>query len=123
MLFDRQGRCLNTNRAGLSIMGCAEAEVLGRQLSEIFPDAHRDGVDRAIETVLSGKQSVLEVTHERPGASTVVWKATLSPIRDRIGATSGFIGIFNDVTAQREMDRLLRDSEARIAACSRMPTT
>jgi len=113
MLFDGQGRCLNTNRTGLSIMGCKESEVISRKLSDIFPDALREDVDSAVSVALSGKQSVLEAVQVRPGAAPIVWSATLNPIHDRADGGGSFIGIFSDITAQRETERLLRESEAR----------
>lgn len=120
MLFDGQGRCLGTNRTGLSIMGCVEGDVIGKHLRDFFSEETSPDIDIAIRKVLAGERSSFDAMHERPYMSPIIWNATLSPIYDRTGKIYRFMGIFADVTerklAEEERKRIyeaLRDSEER----------
>lgn len=111
MLLDRQGRCLKTNRFGLSIMGLPESEVFGRRLSEFFPEHVRPAIEDAVEKVLTGEQSSFDAEQTLPDRPVVIWHAILNPIYDHSGGINGFVGIFSDITEYKLAEAALIDSE------------
>ncbi len=111
MLFDGQGRCLKTNRTGLTIMGCPEHEVIGKRLKDYFPEAIRSDIDIAVEKVLTGRQSAFSAVQFLPGRREILWNALLNPIFDAAGKVCCFTGIFADITEQALAEEALADSE------------
>ena len=65
MLYDGQGRCLRTNRSGLSIMGYYEGDLIGKKLTDIFPEECRPDIEKAVESVLAGEQSFFDATQRK----------------------------------------------------------
>ena len=48
MLFDRQGRCLTSNRPGLMMMRVSDHEIVGREFRDIWPEEIRPTVDASV---------------------------------------------------------------------------
>ena len=111
MLFDGQGRCLKTNRMGLSIMGRDESEVIGKKMEELFPGAYRLDIEKAIEKVLTGEQCLFETRQISQGGSTITWNAVLNPINNEAGKTERFVGIFADVTRSKQAEEALLEQK------------
>jgi len=111
MLFDRQGRCLKTNRTGIYIMGHSATEMGGKTLNEIFKAEFSSVIQPAVEKVLSGERSYFDAVQTVPGQPAIVWNAVLNPYYDQDGNISGFVGIFSDITARASAEEALRDSE------------
>ena len=107
-MFDRQGRCLKTNRTGLTLMGLTEGELLNRNFIEIWPKDSRPIVDTAITKVLKGAHPgsrPILITRMEPGCSGVSGSMQL---HDRDGGISGFVAISTDITAHKKTEEELR---------------
>ena len=111
MLFDRQGRCLKTNRMGLSIMGQKESQVIGKEMIEIFPVEFQGDIENAVEKVLAGEQGQFEAQQIGQSGSLITWNAVLTPIFDKTGKTERFVGIFTDVTDRRLAEEALKEEK------------
>jgi PAS fold len=59
MFFDGQGRCLGTNRTGLSVMGYGENDLIGKKLSDLSPGLFRLVADGAVRKALAGGSLLL----------------------------------------------------------------
>ncbi|MGO9612439.1 MAG: PAS domain-containing protein [Dissulfurispiraceae bacterium] len=104
MLFNGQGRCLKTNRMGLSIMGYKESEVIGKTLRDFSPEEMRPNIDTAVEDVLTGKQSSFETIQIRPEQQAIIWSAILNPVYRPDGNIRGFVGVFSDITERKRLE-------------------
>ncbi len=93
--------------AGLSALGLAPNQVVGLSLDQ-YLGAGSAALDRH-RLALRGESVGYE--YEQEGR----WFTThLEPLRDAAGAIRGTVGIAVDITALRQADRALRDSEARL---------
>src|ERR1700690_3710896 len=111
MLYDRQGRCLETNRTGLSIMGCHESDVIGKRLSQFFSEEFRPLIDESVRKALAGEQKSFEAVQLRQDASAVIWSAILSPIFHGTGSVNRFVAIFEDITQRKRAEEELLKSQ------------
>jgi PAS domain S-box-containing protein len=108
MMFDRQGRCLKTNRTGLTLMGFKEGELLSRNFIEIWPEDSRPIVDTAITKVLKGAQTRFEADFINPGGARMFWSVRLDAVHDKDGGISGFVAISTDITAHKKTEEELK---------------
>jgi PAS domain S-box-containing protein len=107
-LFDRDGRCLAVNPAGLRVLRRRPEEVIGQQLVDLWPQEAASALTAAMTRVLKGEQARFEA--QRPGANGVprAWDILLNPIRDAEGNVTEFSAILTDVTQRDLADETLR---------------
>jgi len=87
------------------------SDLIGKKLNEIFPKVFSLIVDGAILKVLAGQPSSFEAVQILQDSSEVIWDAVLSPIRDKSGRVTRFVGIFSDITKRRLAEQSLLESE------------
>jgi len=113
MLFDHEGKCLTINRAGLSLLGCPEEDIIGQKLGRYCIEDSRRVVEDAVVQVFKGERRSLEIQGVRPGAKRVVWSAVFNPVFDLDGAVRNFVAILSDVTERKSAEEKLLASEKR----------
>lgn len=93
---------------GLELLGMKSEEIIGRRISEAFPNVA--GLEEDSLRALSGEEFVTNVS-----IGGFIFESCYSPLRDRAGDTVGVIGVGIDVTtnvkAQKEMDIYRREVE------------
>jgi len=91
------------------VFGRAAAEVTGRRITDLLPEreyrAARERLARG--AAMEVFETTLTVDREMPAALAV----TLSGLRNRQGGLDGLIAIVRDITAQREVENQLQQSE------------
>jgi two-component system, cell cycle sensor histidine kinase and response regulator CckA len=109
---DREGRILYWNRGAERILGWRREDVIGRRYSEVIAaGAHPDN-PRLFEAVVSGEGSRSGVrTLTRRDGTSIVASGTASPLIGASGAIEGLVGVFTDITAQRQLEDQLRQSQ------------
>jgi diguanylate cyclase (GGDEF)-like protein/PAS domain S-box-containing protein len=112
---DTRGNLTSVNEAYCRLLGYSEDELLGmnnRQYStpemsekvlRIFSEVYRTGVPV--------KSFDFEI--QRKDGRKVVGEGSIHLIRDSVGNPTGFRGLLRDVTARRQMEQELRESEER----------
>jgi PAS domain S-box-containing protein len=111
---DLQGRYVLVNQVAARLIGSPAEEVLGKDDSHLFvpeqvrliAEADRDVMQRG--TVKTDEETLLM----RAGPVTLV--TTRAPLRDENGTIIGMFGISHDVTAARQAEMRLRESEAQL---------
>jgi PAS domain S-box-containing protein len=105
---DPQLRFTSSHGATLADLGEQPNEVVGLSLAEYLKDADvRDATIAAHRRALAGETVVLE---REWGSQTI--QATIKPLRDEQDAIVGCIGISHDITAHKQANDALRESEA-----------
>src|SRR5207247_2415702 len=97
------------NPAAERVFGRAAAEVTGRRITELLPEReYRTARERlARGAAMEVFEPTLTADRETPAALAV----TLSGLRNRQGGLDGLIAIARDITAQREVENQLQQSE------------
>jgi two-component system CheB/CheR fusion protein len=114
--FDLDGAVTSWNSAAERLYGYRVDEMIGRSIMDLVPESERGAIAGMMREAAGGA-SVINVTAIRRSKSgqLVDIAKTVSPIRDVGGAVAGIATIDRDVRAQKELERLLRDSERKYA--------
>jgi two-component system sensor histidine kinase/response regulator len=106
------GRVLDVNEAAIQLTGSSHAEMIGRTTLELGFFPNRATRTARVQQVLGGdRSSEYELTFiRRDGA--VIYANTTSQVME-IGGAPRLVTIARDVTAARELERVLRASEER----------
>lgn len=116
-LLDAAGHVVSWNAGAERIKGYTASEILGEHFSRFYLEE-----DRAAD--LPGRalaQAALEDRYEgygwrvRKDGSRLYAHATITALYDEAGNLHGFAKVIQDVTAQREAERLLREREQQLA--------
>jgi PAS domain S-box-containing protein len=129
LVVDLGGRIVGFNRQAGELLGIAPDEVVGRSFNE-FVDllgasvAWDEGQGQALLAMIeSGRPAAgggdLELRASEP--RTLGWRA--APMRDLLGATVGVTITLNDVTRQREIDRMKTEFVSTVSHELRTPLT
>jgi PAS domain S-box-containing protein len=138
--IDPQYRIMIFNRAAEAALGYTAAEVTGRRAIPIFMDSG-ELADRARslseelgETIEVGPGIFTRIplrdgyekrewTFVRKNGSRFPVNVIITPLRDDQGAVSGFLGVIEDITLAREMDRMKSEFTAVVSHELRTPLT
>jgi len=106
---DREGRYLRVNRAYAGRFGKTPADLVGRRMVDMVgPDIHAR-IEPLIQAVLAGERVEKELTLRYPDLGEQTLRSVLTPIRDASGAIDGWIGIGENITAQRTVEKRAHD--------------
>ncbi|OIO04376.1 MAG: hypothetical protein AUJ49_02920 [Desulfovibrionaceae bacterium CG1_02_65_16] len=130
-VFNAQGRIAYANRVMAELLGCSEAELLGRPLSDILsaPASQRRSGGEQGAPVETGDADWLFKPGRRElklagknGAE--VWAiASTAPLGDDPAAPGGAFAMFTDITARKEQERFREGIEGILRHDLRSPLT
>jgi PAS domain S-box-containing protein len=113
---DRSSRFLGCNRNFARLAGVETSnELIGKTDYDIWTKEEADcfrSVDARVMTQNQAEYGILEPASQRDG--TVIWLETNKiPLHDRLGRVIGTLGTAQDVTARKQAEEALRESEER----------
>jgi two-component system sensor histidine kinase/response regulator len=112
-LKDTEGTFLIFNRAAATFIRRPAAEVIGRRTEEVFGAAAGKVLrERELAVLATGVAATVEETIVADG-QVRTFLTTRSVQRDENGQIIGLIGIARNITAMKQAEAALRDSEAR----------
>jgi PAS domain S-box-containing protein len=105
---DAEGRVVDCNDAFARLVGRSTDEVVGKTNAELWPAPSAEALD-ALERRLarSGESEAAEFSLRAEGGSRRHLRCTASPLVDASGRRSGVLALLEDITPQREAERLL----------------
>jgi len=123
IITDARGAIEYANPKFTGVTGYRLEEVLGRnprilQSGEMSPETYR----RLWETIAAGHDWQGEF-HNRKKSGELFWEhASISPIRDEMGAITHFVAVKEDITARKRMEEETRALEAQLRQAQKMET-
>jgi PAS domain S-box-containing protein len=106
---DAHDRINGWNPAAERIFGLAAAQATGRAITDLLPVSQYTAAKERLARGAS--MEVFEANAEGPRETPVALAVTLSGLRNRQGGLDGLIAIVRDITAQREVEAQLHQSE------------
>jgi diguanylate cyclase (GGDEF)-like protein/PAS domain S-box-containing protein len=104
------------NRAAEDLYGYAADEIIGRNISAVYPDDELGRVDEILESVRRGEANkVVEGTRRRSDGSLVEVEVRVSPIVDAFGVVIGTSSFARDIADRRRREQELRESKQSLA--------
>jgi PAS domain S-box-containing protein len=117
MMFLKDARTLRFvrfNRAGVNLLGCSEADLLGKTDYDFFPKELADFFTEKDRQVLRGKE-VVDIPEEplqtRDKGERILHTRKV-PILNANGEPEYLLGISEDITARKRAEEALRESQA-----------
>jgi PAS domain S-box-containing protein len=109
-----EGIITSWNCGAEKIFGYAAEEAIGQTLLILFPPELRHEEDDILARISRGETvKHFETVRVRKDGRRIFISATISPLRDGEGRVTGASKIARDITAQKQADEALRESEAR----------
>lgn len=119
---DEKCRFIKVNKATCRKFGLEEEEILGKTDFDIFSSEHAKKAYEDEKRILSEGKPIYDLIEKEtwPDGSET-WAATSKlPMRDNSGKIIGTFGISRDVTAQKEVELKLKESEERYRTLSQV---
>jgi PAS domain S-box-containing protein len=113
-LLDLSGNILFANRRMAEILGYAVAEIIGHSITDFCFLEDITAVNQSLRRNLEGTSEQFELRFRQSDGSEAYTLACTSPMRNGLGVCVGAIGMFTDVTRQRQTTLALKDSEERL---------
>jgi PAS domain S-box-containing protein len=108
------GRITSWGRGAERLFGYSSAEASGQPIGLLAPPDRRGEPGAFLQRVLDGER-IEQTETERVGKDgrTLQIRISLTAIHDEAGEPVGAVGIYRDLTEQRDAERALRESERR----------
>jgi PAS domain S-box-containing protein len=112
---DLAGRLLQTNRVLQALLGYTAEELRGREASEIIHPEDRPESARLGMELLAGNRRHYSMNSRllREDGEIIWGHVTVTLLRDARGEPEYFVGTVIDITAQKQAEEALRESETR----------
>jgi two-component system CheB/CheR fusion protein len=111
---DLDGTIRSWNAGAERLYGYSAEEIIGRSIMDLVPDSERDAMARTMIEVARGADMINLAARRLSKSGELLDVAkTVSPMRDASGRVIGIASIDRDVRAQKELERRLRESEAK----------
>jgi len=115
VITDTEGRIQYVNPSFTEMTGYQREEVLGQTMRVLKSGAQGEGFYRELwQTLLAGHVWCGEIINRRKDGALYTESMTATPVRNEAGLITHFIAIKQDITARKQAEEELRQSQGRL---------
>ena len=107
-IVDTSERFTYANNAAAAIFGVQEGELTGRSLAEFITPESMQMINSETQKRILGQNSFYELEIIQPGGSKRLITVSATPLYDNKGGFEGTLGLFIDITENREAEAMLQ---------------
>ncbi|HCE42980.1 MAG TPA: hypothetical protein DET40_05490 [Lentisphaeria bacterium] len=108
---DLEERFVLANAALAALLRTTPAQLLGKRRHEFMPQADADAHEATDRKVIAAGRAVEFEEHSDLHGRSITWLSTKLPLRDAQGRIYGVAGIVTDISARKQAEVALRQSE------------
>jgi len=115
VVFDHMLRYVVWNSFMESMTGLRAKEVIGKRAPDLFPHVRQFRTDKLIRKAFRGEPARTgDIRYTVPQTGRAGWQSiTYEPLRNSVGQIIGVIGTVSEITARKESEQKLQQSEER----------
>lgn len=117
---DAEHRTVFVNARMTEMLGCTEADMLGRPVLDFTDDEGRAIAIASLERRRSGVREQLDFKLRRLDGSTFWVLMSTGPILDAEGRYAGALAMVSDMTSRRQAEAALRESEVKLREAQKL---
>jgi len=111
--IDTQGRFVHVNRQWEELFGIPNAEMSGKTIAELFPEAMaRNFLSNNLRVLAEGRPLEFEEAAELPDGMRL-YSSIKAPLIDEAGQAYGIVGVSTDITERKRLEIALKDADRR----------
>jgi two-component system cell cycle sensor histidine kinase/response regulator CckA len=113
IFVDKQRHIVMANNGFTKLFGYGREEVIGKSTRFLYsnPEDFQEQGKKRFYVGAQVDSSVFEISYRRKDGTVFPSETLSSEVKDETGSTLGFLGITRDVTARRQAEQELRESE------------
>ena len=108
--IDNELRTTDANPAMCRMLGVERAQLLGRSIHDFVDAANRAVFDAQVQRRAAGLAGGYEITLTRADGSPVHCFNNATPVFDSKGRKTGALGLFSDISAQKQAEQQIRQA-------------
>ncbi len=117
---DAEHRTVFVNARMTEMLGCTEADMLGRSVLDFTDDEGRGIAVASMERRRAGLREQLDFKLRRPDGTSFWVLMSTGPILDAEGRYAGALAMVSDMTSRREAEAALRESEVKLREAQKL---
>lgn len=106
---DIYGTILTWNKGSENLFGYTKEEIVGKNIQILYAQENESSLDELLSMLNVKNNLNSEITMLKKDTSPVICDVSFSILRDDLGTVTGYIGYIQDITQQKETQRLLEE--------------
>ena len=111
---DRDGKITTWNNGSTILLGYDASEIIGHHILEIFHSDQENGLEGIFQTLDTHSKLTIEGLMKTKKGESIICDISLSVLRDEAGIIDGYVGYIQDISKQKETQKLLAEQTEKL---------
>ena len=111
---DRDGKIVTWNNGSNILLGYDTSEIIGHHILEIFHPNQESSLEGIFQTLDKNSKLTIEGFMKTKEGKSIICDISLSVLKDDTGAIDGYVGYIQDISKQKETQKLLAEQTRKL---------